>query len=145
MDIVQTLSKRNRFSIRNCAKFVGYAQYGQCPIISFSDVDAYIIEESGDKYLIFALTKKIKKCEKKYAELFDEIKNQIETINGGESILYKKDFMKIRLDSYYDDLPLGKILSFSVFNIIVKSVVFQNKNKYYPQIHIHNCEYECEY
>ena len=30
--------------------------------------------------------------------------------------------MKIRLDSYDDDLPLGKVLSFSVLNIVVKSV-----------------------
>ena len=82
---------------------------------------------------------------KKYAELFDEIKNQIEAINGGKPIKYKKDFMKIRLDSFDDDLPLGKILSFSVLNIVVKCV-FQNKNKYYySQIHIHKCEYKCEY
>ena len=29
--------------------------------LSFSDVDVYIIEESGNKYLVFALTKKNKK------------------------------------------------------------------------------------
>ena len=52
--------------------------------------------------------------------------------------------MKIRLDSYDDDLPLCKILKFSVLNIVVKSV-FQNENKYYPKIHIHECEYECKY
>ena len=52
--------------------------------------------------------------------------------------------MKIRLDLYDDDVPLGKILSFSVLNLVVKSV-FQNENKCYPQIHIHEFEYECEY
>ena len=52
--------------------------------------------------------------------------------------------MKIRFDSNYDDLPLGKILSFPILSIVVKSV-FENENKYYPQIHIHECEYECEY
>ena len=55
-------------------------------------------------------------------------------INSGESIKYK-DFMKIRLDSYDDDLTLGKRLSLPVLNIAVKSV-FQNENKYYP------CDYE---
>ena len=30
--------------------------------VSFSDVDAYIIEESENNYLIFALTKKNEKC-----------------------------------------------------------------------------------
>ena len=79
-----------------------------------------------------------------YKKLWSEIKKQIKAINGGESIKCKKDFMKIRLDSYDDDLPLGKVLIFSVLNIVVKSV-FQNENKYYPQIHIHECEYECEY
>ena len=44
--------------------------------------------------------------------------------------------MKIRLDSYDDDLPYGKILNFFDLNIVVKSV-FQNENNYYPQIHIH--------
>ena len=52
--------------------------------------------------------------------------------------------MKIRLDSNDDDLPLGKILSITILSIVVKSV-FQNENKYYPQIYIHECEYECEY
>ena len=44
--------------------------------------------------------------------------------------------MKVRLDSYYDDLPLGKILSFSVLNIIVESVL-QHKDKYYPKVFIY--------
>ena len=52
-----------------------------------------------------------------YKKLWSEIKKQIKAINGGESVKYKKDFMKIRLDSYDDDLPLCKILSFSVLNI----------------------------
>ena len=53
--------------------------------------------------------------------------------------------MKIRLDSYDDDdLPLNKILCFSELNIIVESV-FQIKNECYAQIHISECEYECEY
>ena len=49
----------------------------------------------------------------------------------------------VKSDSY-DDLPLNKILCFSVLNILCESV-FQTKNKCYPQIHINECEYECEY
>ena len=110
----------------------------------FSNVNAYIIEECNrNKYLIFALTKNNKKVLGNYRKRSNEIKNQIETVNGGESIKYKKDSMKIRFDSI-DDLPLGKILSIPVLSIVVKSV-FQNENKYYPPIHIHECEYECEY
>ena len=77
--------------------------------IIFDNVDGYIIEGSKRyKYLIFASTKNNKKVLEKYTELWDGIKNQIETINGGESIKYKKDFIKIRFDSN-DDLPFGRI------------------------------------
>ena len=61
--------------------------------------------------------------------------------NFTESVKYEKDPMKIRLDSYDDDLPLNKILWFSGLNIIVESV-FQIKDKYHHQIHIHECECE---
>ena len=93
--------------------------------------------------LVFALTKNNRKELEIYRKLWNEIKNQIKTINGGESIKYKKDFLKIRFDSN-DDLPLNKILSILILSIVVKSV-FQNENEYYPQIHKHKCEYECEY
>ena len=106
----------------------------------FSYADAYIMEESHEsKYFIFPLTKK-KNVSEIYRKLRNEIKNQIKTINGGELTKYKKDFMKITLNSNDDDLPLGKVLSFSVLGIVVKSA-FQNKNKCYPQIRIHECEY----
>ena len=49
--------------------------------------------------------------------------------------------MKIRFDSYDNDLPLDKMLCFSDLNKIVESV-FQIKDKYHSQIHIHEYEYE---
>ena len=39
---------------------------------------------------------------KKYTELWDGIKNKIETINGGKSGAYGKDFMKITFNT--DDI-----------------------------------------
>ena len=77
-----------------------------------------------------------------YKKLWGRIKKQIKTINSGKPIKYKTDFMKIRLDSY-DNLPLNKILCFSVLDIIVESV-FQTKIEYYPQVHINECEYKYE-
>ena len=62
----------------------------------FNNADGYIRESNGDKYLTFASTNKIKKVLKKYAELWVKIKNQIETVNGGKPIEFKKTFMKIR-------------------------------------------------
>ena len=73
--------------------------------LSFSNVDAYIIEESVNKYLIFALRKNNKKMLQLCKNFWSKIKNQIKTINSSESIKYENDFMKIRLDSYDDELP----------------------------------------
>ena len=96
----------------------------------FNNVNGYIEESNENKYFIFVSTKKNKEVLRKYTKLWDEIKNQIETINIGESIKYKKDFMKIRFESN-DDLPLGKTLSIPCMIRVVKSV-FQKDNKYYP-------------
>ena len=84
-----------------------------------------------NKNLIFALTENKKEVLELYKKLWSEIKKQIMAINRDESMKYKNNFMKIKLDSH-DDLSLNKILCFSVLNIIVESV-FQIKNEYYPQ------------
>ena len=73
--------------------------------ISFTDVDAYIIEENENKYLIFAFTENKKKMLEMYKKLWTEVKKQIES-NSSESIKDGKDPMENWLDSYDDDLPL---------------------------------------
>ena len=112
---------------------------------SFSSVYAYIIKENKNKYLIFALTENNKKGLEMHKKLWNEVKKQIECnsveCNSTESIEYEKDPIKIKFDSFDDDLLLNKILWFSDLNIIVESV-FQIKDNYYPQIHIHECEWE---
>ena len=116
---------------------------GKVPLcFRISDVDGYFIEENENKYLVFVLTENTKNEMELYKQLWSKIKKQIKTLNSGESIKYKNDFMKIRLDSY-DDVPLNKILYFPVLDIIVESV-FQIENEYYPQIDTDECEYECE-
>ena len=50
---------------------------------------------------------------KKYTELWDGIKNEIETINGGKKYIYSKDFMKIKFNMD-DNLPLNKPLKFYI-------------------------------
>ena len=64
---------------------------------------------------------KNKKILKKYTKVWYEVKNQIETINGGKPIKYKKDFMKFGLESD-DSLPLGKILNIPSMIIVVEPV-----------------------
>ena len=104
--------------------------------LSFNDINAYI----ENKYLIFALTENNRKMLEMHKKFWLEVKKQIEC-NSTESIKYEKDPMKIRLDSYDDDLPLNKILWFSDLNIIVESV-FQIEDKDPSQVHIHECECE---
>ena len=66
--------------------------------LTFNNVNGYIKESNGNEYLVLVSTNKNKKVFKKYTELWDEVKNQIETINGGKPVKYKKDFMKIRFE-----------------------------------------------
>ena len=77
---------------------------------------------------------KTKKYQKRYKELWDGIKNEIETINGGKAGEYEKDFVKIKFDSD-DDLPLNKQLKFPTMTIVVRSVLKED-DKYYPQFYL---------
>ena len=52
---------------------------------------------NGSKYLVFDSTDDNKEVLKKYTELWDGIKNEIEAINGGKKGEYVKDFMKLNL------------------------------------------------
>ena len=51
-------------------------------------VDGHIEEENGSKYLVFDSTDENKEVFKKYIELWNVIKNEIETINGGKKSEY---------------------------------------------------------
>ena len=53
------------------------------------EVNGYIEENNGNKYLFFASAEKNKKVLEKYKKLWDEIKYHIQTINAGKSGEYK--------------------------------------------------------
>ena len=55
--------------------------------------NGHVEEKIGSKYLVFDSTHENKEVLKKYAELWDEIKNEIKTINGGQEGKYGKDFV----------------------------------------------------
>ena len=105
----------------------------------FNNVDGYIKEKNGIKCLVLASRDENKEALKKYTKLWNETKNQIETINGRGPIKYSKDFMKLRLESD-DDLLLDKALN--ILNIIVALSVFEKDGKYYPQAYLHEWLYE---
>ena len=92
----------------------------------------HIIKKNESKYLVFDLIDENKEVFKKYTELWDGIKNEIETINGSEVGEYDKDFMKIKFDTD-DDLPLNKQLKFHMSTIVIRSV-FEDEGKFYPSL-----------
>ena len=69
---------------------------------------------------------------KKYADVWDGIKNEIKAINSGEENNYGRDYTKIKFDTD-DDFPLDKLLKFHVMTIFIRSV-FEEGAKLYPQV-----------
>ena len=78
-------------------------------------------EKNNSKYLLFDSTDESKEVLKKYTELWDGIKNEIETINGGKEGEYGKDVMKIKFNT--DNLTLNKSLKLPVLTIIIRNYI----------------------
>ena len=100
----------------------------------------YIEERNGNKYLIFNSVDENKEVLKKYADVWDGIKNKIKVINGSKESDYGKDYIKIKFNSD-DDLPLNKPLKFHAMTIIIRSV-FEEDGKLYPQLFLDDTLYE---
>ena len=72
----------------------------ECNSVECNSANCNSIEEQDrSKYLVFDSTDENKEVLKKYTELWDGIKNEIETINGGKKGEYGKDFMKIKFNT----------------------------------------------
>ena len=97
-------------------------------------------EKNGSKYLVFDSTDENKEIFKKYPELWDRIKNEIESISGGKKGKHGKDFMKIKFNTN-DNLLLNKPLNLCLLTIIVRSI-FEEDGKFYPQLYLGDCLYE---
>ena len=74
-----------------------------------SEVDEYFEEKNGNEYLTFHSADKNKEVLGKYTKLWNQIKNEIETINWFKEGEYGKDFMEIKFDTD-DNLSLNKTL-----------------------------------
>ena len=77
---------------------------------------------------------------RKYADLWNGIKNKIEAINDIGENNYEKDYMKIKFNSD-DDLPLNKPVKFYAMTIIIRSV-FEEDGNLYPQVLLDDALYE---
>ena len=104
-----------------------------------NEIDGYVEEMNGNKYLTLVSRDKNKEVLTKYTELWDGIKNSIEKINNNSGG-YGKDFIKIKFNSD-DSLSLNKTLRLHNTTVIVRPV-FEEDRKYYPQVFLDECLYE---
>ena len=108
-------------------------------------VDGHFEENNGNKYLVFDFTElhstdENKEVLKKYTELWDVTKSEIETKNGGRKGEYDKDFMKIKFDTD-NNLPLNKPLKLHLLTTIV-GCILEEDGKFYLQLYLDDCLYE---
>ena len=102
--------------------------------------NGYIEEKVVKKYLVFDSKDENKELLKKYSDVFNGVKNEVKTINGGKENDYEKDYMKIKFNSD-NDLPLNKQLKFHNMTITVR-FVFEEDVKLYPQVLLDDTLYE---
>ena len=95
--------------------------------LCINHASGYTEEKNGNKYLILNSVDENKEVLKKYADVWDRIKNNIKAIHDGEESNYGKDYMKIKFNSD-DDFPLNKPLKFHLMTIIIRSVFEKDGN-----------------
>ena len=79
---------------------------------------------------------------KNYTKIIDEIKDQILFITEADFFVIGKDFTRFRFKTE-DKLPHNKKINVAVY-VISLSSVFEEKNRYYPQISLQDCFYDNE-
>ena len=93
-----------------------------------------IEEKNKNKYLVLDDVDENKEVLKKYEEVWEGIKKEIETINGGKKVEYRD------LDSNAD-LPLNKPIKLRLLTIIIRSA-FSEDGKFYPQLFLDDALFE---
>ena len=101
--------------------------------LMINEMIGHFEEKNENNYLVFDDVDENK-------EVWEGVKKEIETINGGEKVEYEKDFYKIRFESN-DDLPLNKPIKLHSLTIIIRSVS-NEEGKFYPQLFLDDALYE---
>ena len=99
----------------------------------------YIEEKNGNRFFIFDSVDENKETLKKYADVWDGIKNKIKAING-DGCDYENDYSKIKFKSD-DDLPLNKLLKFHIMTTISRCVINED-GKLHHQLFLDSTLYE---
>ena len=81
-----------------------------------------------------------KEVPKKYEEVWDGIKKEIEMINGGKKVEYSEDFEEIKFESD-DHLPINKPVKLNLLAIIIRSI-FSEDGKFYSQLFLDDALYD---
>ena len=105
-----------------------------------NEMTGHFEEKNKNKYLVLDDIDENKEVLKKYEEVWEGIKKEIETINSGKKIESGKDLKKIRFESN-DDLPLNKPIKLRLLTIIIRSV-FNENGKFYPKLFLYDALYE---
>ena len=124
--------------------YIGYItikKFGDCKNIHsvnplyliIRSATGYFKEENGEKYLILDLIEK-------YEKVFSGIISEIKTINDGKELFYDKNYARIGVNTD-DNIPWNKQLKFPALTIII-GCVFQEGEKFYPQVYLGECLYE---
>ena len=100
--------------------------------LKINEMSGHFEVKNENKYLVLDEIDENKEILKKYEEVWEGIKKEIQTINSGEKIENVKDFQKIRFESN-DNLSLNKPIKLSLLTIIIRSV-FSENGEFYPQL-----------
>ena len=106
--------------------------------LQVNHANGYIEEKNENKYLIFDSKDENKELPKKYADVWNGIKNKTNTIVV--RVIMKKITRELKFNSD-DDLPLNKPLKFHKITMIIRSV-FEEVGKLYPQVFSDDALYE---
>ena len=108
--------------------------------LMINEMIGYFEEKNENKYLVLDDVYENKEVSKKYEEVWEGVKKEMETINGGNKVEYGLDFKKIRFESN-DDLPPNKPVKLHLLTIIIRSV-FSADGKFYPQLFLDDALHE---
>ena len=99
--------------------------------LNITRVYGYIEEKDGYKYLV--IDSADSEVFKKYNDVFDSTRKKINEIDDNKYD-YGVDYNKIKFSSD-DDLPLNKLLKFSIMTITIRCVIMDG-DKLYPQLYL---------
>ena len=89
--------------------------------LMINEMIGHFEEKNENKYLVLDDVDENKEVSKKYEEVWEGAKKEIETINGGKRVEYWKDFKKITFESNYD-LSLNKPARLHLLTLIIGCV-----------------------